>query len=328
MLAKQLFPESLLQRLRSFRFRNKIIVLMYHDVLEDTNSCIAWTIVKESEFIRQLRYLREHFNILSLEEAFSIMERGVVPGKPCAVLTFDDGYAGNRRVVLPNIERLKIPITVFVSTKAIQDQKPYWYDLVIRRLEENKNSAISLDLDKFGLGLRVFKKNLCGQNRWDRVNKLLTDLKAKLPEERNEIVQCILEQTTQMNSNTKQLLMPMTVSDISEMATSKLVTFGAHSHSHDILTQLDTETVLKNIVTSKELLAAWTGKSIDFFAYPNGDFNHDTISAVEQSGFIAAFSTKPYLWSKSDTIFALPRIGIGRFDSLANFKLKVSGLPA
>lgn len=328
LLAKTFSSESLLQRLRSFRFHHKIVVLMYHEVLEDTHSCIAWTVVKESEFIRQLMYLREHFNILSLKEALSIMERGVVPNKPCAVLTFDDGYAGNRRVVLPIIKSLSIPITVFVATKAIQEQKPYWYDILISRLSKNKNEDIHLDLGRFKLGLKVFRSDLCGEDHWDEIQKLLNILKIKLPKERNEIIESIIVQTNNVNSDANEIVMPMTVEDVRVMAASKFVTLGAHSHTHDILTQMDEKAVKLSILTSKELLSMWTGQDVNYFAYPNGDFNDYVISVVNELGFMSAFTTKAHLWSKKDSFLTLPRIGVGRFDSLEDFRLMVSGFLA
>jgi peptidoglycan/xylan/chitin deacetylase (PgdA/CDA1 family) len=254
------------------------------------------------------------------------MQELILPDIPYVILTFDDVYAGNKRVVLPIIERLKIPITVFVSTKAIENQEPYWYDMVIGKLEENTKNTISLDLDRFGLGVRAFKKNLLGENRWNKIQQLLTDLKKKLSKERNEIVEYILEQTAQMSNSSKQMLMPMTVADIKEMASSEFVTFGAHSHTHDILPQQDFKTALQNIITSKELLTTWTGQTIDFFAYPNGDFDNNTISAVTQAGFVSATTTHGRPWSLINSALEVPRIGIGRFDSLAIFKLKVSGI--
>jgi peptidoglycan/xylan/chitin deacetylase (PgdA/CDA1 family) len=319
--------EPFLKILRKSRLRGKIAVLMYHEVLENSHSSTAWTGVKQSDFVKQLTYLRDHFKVISLNEALSLMKSKVISETPHVVLTFDDGYLGNRRVVLPIIESLKIPITVFVATKAIQDQQPYWYDMIIDRLDVGL-SDIRLDLTKFDLGIRIFENDLKSELRWDRIQKLLSDLKSKLPKNREEIVNSILEQTAGLIGDRKSLFMPMTVEDIRAMAASEFVKIGAHTHCHNILTQLDRSSTEKTIGTSKGLLEAWTGQKIDFFAYPNGDFNSDTISVVEKLGFVSAFSTLFRLWSKTDFIFALPRIGVGRFDSMVEFKLKVSGITA
>jgi len=244
------------------------------------------------------------------------------------LLTFDDGYSGNKRVVLPIIERLKVPITIFVATKAIQEQQPYWYDTIINRLDSITSDTIYLDLSRFGLGLRIYKKELLGERRWNKIHRLLTDLKLKLPEERLEIVESICKQTSTLYEDCTSPIVPMTIEDITTLAASPFVTIGAHSHTHDILVQITAKEIFSNIVTSQKLLSEWTGKSVDCFSYPNGNYNKDVINILEDLNFICGMTTQDCLWKHSDSCFEIPRLGIGRYDSFEFFKRKVSGFLA
>jgi len=116
----------------------------------------------------------------------------------------------------------------------------------------------------------------------------------------------------------------MTPKQVRELSDAGLATIGAHSQTHDILTQITREEADDSILRSKEKLEAWTGRRVDYFSYPNGDYSPALMYAVKRAGFLAAVSTEERTWTLKDDIYAIPRIGVGRFDSLAQFKTKVS----
>ena len=113
--------------------------------------------------------------------------------------------------------------------------------------------------------------------------------------------------------------------ELRELAASPLVTIGAHSHCHNILTQLPASAVAESLATSKQLLETWTGRPVRHFAYPNGDHDAAVISQVKSAGFESAMTTVARPWTRDDSPFTIPRIGVGRYDSAALFKAKVSG---
>ena len=120
-------------------------------------------------------------------------------------------------------------------------------------------------------------------------------------------------------------LRSMTHDELVEVSGSPLITIGAHSHCHNILTQLSVEDMKDSVRTSKKLLEEWTGRRVRYFSYPNGNFNDAVVDIVEGLGFECAFTTVSRPWSKEDSAFTIPRIGVGRYDSLESFKIKVSG---
>ena len=301
------------------RGRTSIAVLMYHEVLEDEQDVDAWTVIRASEFRKQMEYLKRHYDVVSLEAARDLMKNGDRSRAKYAVVTFDDGYEGNHRVVLPVMEALNLPFTVFCATGPIEQGEPYWWDRVIcAALACGKKFSLTDML----LGVYNFGPNVREEFRWNEIQRLLTDLKAVSRERREQIVKVIAVSAGE--SQPCCPIRPMTPGKVRVLVESGLVTIGAHSHTHDILTRLKPEEAEDSVLRSKEKLELWTGKRVDYFSYPNGDYSPALMRAVERAGFLAAVSTEERPWSQADDIYAIPRIGVGRFDSLSLFKAKVT----
>lgn len=296
-----------------------VAVLMYHEVLDDEQDVDAWTVVRASEFRKQMEYLKNHYDVISLDAACDLMRNGVQSRSKYAVVTFDDGYSGNRRVVLPVMSALNLPFTVFCSTGPIEQGEPYWWDRVIRSALASRKKVMLTDML---LGVYDFGPGVRGESRWNEIQRLLTDLKAVNRERREQIVNVIDQQSGE--SRQTCLIQPMTPKQVQELADSTLVTIGAHSHTHEILTKLTPEETEDNIIRSKIKLEKWTGRRIAYFSYPNGDYSTALMRAVARAGFMAAVSTEERTWRRTEDIYAIPRIGVGRFDSIQLFKAKVS----
>lgn len=299
--------------------RNSVAVLMYHEVLEDEQGADAWTVVRASEFQKQMKHLKSHYDVISLDAVLCLMKNGGKSKGRFAVVTFDDGYAGNLRVALPVMADLNLPFTVFCPTKPIEQGEVYWWDQVICSVTARKTK---LNLSEMLPRAYDFDPNLRGESRWNEIQRLLTDLKTLEPERRGRIVHAITQQAGALQRC--HMIQPMSPGQVRELADSGLATIGAHSHTHDILTQLTPEEAEDSILRSKEKIEAWTGRRVDYFSYPNGDYSPALMRVVERAGFLAAVSTEERVWRRADDVYAIPRIGIGRFDSMSLFRAKVS----
>lgn len=111
-----------------------IAVLFYHRVADDDAN--PWT-MSNAMFLRQMNWLRERFDFVSLDEAQRRIRRGFNP-QPCVSVTFDDGYADNGRQALPWLIKNRIPCTYFVTAHNVLNQEPFAHDLAMgRRLPPN-----------------------------------------------------------------------------------------------------------------------------------------------------------------------------------------------
>ena len=89
----------------------EIAVLRYHSVNEFRGSDVN---VRESEFRKQLDFLKTRYDIIPLEKAVEFLEKGALPERGAVALTFDDGYRDNYEIVFPVLAKEKIPATVFL----------------------------------------------------------------------------------------------------------------------------------------------------------------------------------------------------------------------
>jgi len=322
---RPLASEAVLKWLRKRSLGGKAVVLMYHEVAPDAEGIEAWTVVRESDFVRQMKYLSSEFNVVSLSDALRLISGDNADpgdGRPTAVVTFDDGYSGNMRTLLPAVKSMKIPVTIFVATKAVQDRIVYWYDRLISALQGD--TMIELDLTDLGLGLyRINRRR--GDENWRQIERLLADLKAVEPARRAEAVEDILKRLAPLKGKGRYRLAHLSIEEVREISACPLVTIGAHSHCHSILTQLSDEDMRESVKTSKRLLQEWTGRDVPYFSYPNGNFDEKVVGALKAEGFECSLTTESRAWDRVDPVFAIPRIGIGRYDSMDLFKIKVSG---
>ncbi len=101
-------------------------VIFYHRVADEVDS--SWT-VSNRMFIRQINWLKKHFEIVSLAEAQHRI-RHRLDGPPAVAITFDDGYKENCDSAIPYIIENKIPCTYFVTLGNVLDGAAFEHDVV------------------------------------------------------------------------------------------------------------------------------------------------------------------------------------------------------
>ncbi len=104
-----------------------VIVLYYHRIADDRAN--PWT-TSNMMFVRQIRWLRERFDFISLGDAQQRIRRGYNP-RPCVSVTFDDGYADNCQQAVPWLIKERIPCTYFVTLRNVLKEEPFSHDLAM-----------------------------------------------------------------------------------------------------------------------------------------------------------------------------------------------------
>ena len=299
---------------------NCVAVLMYHDLARDDADIEAWTVVREGDFLRQLEFLTRHCDILSLDQALAHMQAPIASERPRVVITFDDGNRGIATVLLPIVEACKIPVTIYIATRQIAEAQSYWFDRIINALQSDQ--IVTIDLRAYGLGTYQFNRHR-GKRNWHRIDCLLEDLKSLVPGTRESAVETVLSSLPAAANGRGLKIEPMTINHVKALAACSYFTIGAHSHCHNILPQLSSEEIEHSVKLSKELLEQWIGRPVEHFAYPDGSYNDTVREIVRRAGFRSATMTKPNLWRNGNSLFCIPRIGVGRYDSLERFKFNL-----
>ncbi|UCG15423.1 MAG: polysaccharide deacetylase family protein [Phycisphaerales bacterium] len=110
-------------RVRRLRGRCHATVLLYHRVSDDHLDSIT---VGIEQFNRHLEILKRHYDVLDLP-AF-LRRRGQPRRRPCAVITFDDGYQDNLLAAML-LRRAATPAAFFLSTDIITNNAAFPHDL-------------------------------------------------------------------------------------------------------------------------------------------------------------------------------------------------------
>ncbi len=310
--------------LRWRALRNKpLTVLCYHTLRPDNENLDAWLALRLGDFRRQLDILRRDYDIVSLDEGLEPARPGT---RPRAVLTFDDGEWGLYEYLRPLVEAEGVPVTVYVATGQIESGVPYWFDRVMNALQ--REGAGQIDLTAAGLG-RWTVGPARGKARWQVIGDILEALKAVAPPDREALAQDVVAQAgagAGTGTDAFSPLRPMSVEQLRDLAASPHVTIGAHSHCHSLLDQIPLNEARDSIARSRELLRAWTGQPVRHFAYPNGNFSPALVSEMAALGFASASILGDRPAPPGSDPFALPRIGIGRYDGPERFRLRLVGI--
>jgi len=102
-----------------------------------------------------------------------------------------------------------------------------------------------------------------------------------------------------------------------------LVSFGAHTLTHPVLTNLDEQAARKEIVESRARLQELMGREISLFSFPYGAFNNHLIRLCREAGYERVFTTIPGpVWNRE---FVVGRTPVEPTDSKLEFRLKLFG---
>jgi peptidoglycan/xylan/chitin deacetylase (PgdA/CDA1 family) len=114
----------------------------------------------------------------------------------------------------------------------------------------------------------------------------------------------------------------LTRQEIRRMSRDDLVRFGAHTTSHQILTQTTREDARREIESSVAAVAALVERPSRSFAYPNGgpdDFDRDTIEEIKRAGIDYGVSTIAGPNGPATDPYVIQRYGIGGDYPLSRF---------
>lgn len=98
----------------------------------------------------------------------------------------------------------------------------------------------------------------------------------------------------------------------------------AHTVTHPHLTRLSPAQATAEIKNAKAALETHLGRRVDTFCYPYGDYNTEIKNIVRDSGYTGAVVTRFGIAHSGRDLFALRRINITRFDTVADLADKLS----
>jgi len=181
-----------------------------------------------------------------------------------------------------------------------------------------------LNLEEYKLGKYKLTDNL---RKAKAVENILTILKYRKKDERDKIISKICSKSNP--DKIKDIFKVLSWNQIKEMHKSKLINFGAHTTTHEILTNLNSRKKKKEISKSCNIIKDSLNKSDIIFAYPNGsrkDFDEESINILKEINILGSLSTIEGLNTHKENLYRLKRMSIGADISKDKFKALCSGI--
>lgn len=274
----------------------RLSILIYHRVLDEIDPLQPGE-VHLQQFNEQMKWLKRYFNVLALDEAVEKLESNMLPRRALCI-TFDDGYKDNYTNALPILKDHDLTATFFISTGFLNDGI-MWNDVIIEAIRNT-------NLKEINLNQYALEKYLIDVNRFNTLDKLLSNVKYLSFEERTSLVQALPDLLEV--ENPRNLM--MTDEEVKALV-SQGMTIGAHTVNHPILSRLDASAVKKEINDGKLYLENLINRPVKLLAFPNGrpnkDYTAEHIEIIKELGFKAAVSTAWGAASSRSDIYQLPR---------------------
>lgn len=239
-------------------------------------------------FEHQIQHVKKHFTPISIELLLDSLEGKALLPKRAILVTFDDGYDDNYFNAFPILKKYEVPATIFVSVGFVSTSKRFWFDdvaAIVKHTDEKELFITSLD--------KKFKLGDTAEERERSVQEITECLKRVSNEERIEVLSFLKKKYGEIFSKVDlSRSKALTWEQIKEMDDS-VISFGSHTMTHPILTNLDKDELEYELVESKKILEKKLNKKIETFAYPNGginDISDEVDSQLKSFGYKVSFS--------------------------------------
>jgi peptidoglycan/xylan/chitin deacetylase (PgdA/CDA1 family) len=282
------------------RFSSGAVVIGYHRIAEDANDAFSQC-VRPQYFAEHLQVLKKQANPITLDELPQYLHSNTLPPRS-VVITFDDGYADNLYQACPLLAQHGIPATFFITTGSLG--KHFWWDQLAWLILDTPNLQDELSIVVNG---QTASWSLSGQDR----NVILIAIYRRLLHMTDKSrVEVMAQLYRQLGGNGWQPMnsgRALTAEELGELATGELVSIGAHTVSHPVLTSIPQESQRYEIERSKLDLEAILGRRVSAFSYPNGAGSEATKTLLQQNGFDIACSSFNDVAHRGSSPLWLPR---------------------
>lgn len=302
-----------------------VTVVMYHYVRPLERS--RYPEIKgleASQFREQLRYLKAHYNVISMDDFVAAKQAGEkLPPRVC-LLTFDDGYSDHYDYAFPIMMDEGVtgafyaPRSVVLARQVLEVNKTHFIlasEPDKAKLEADLDGLVEGSRDRFDLPpLAALKAEFRQANRFDPAEVIYVKrlLQHALPEPlRMELAAKLFERYVSSDEQAFAEELYISIEQARVMAACGMH-FGGHGDRHLWHARLDEAGQRGEIGGATELLDL-IGVPADkrTYCYPYGDHNETTLAVLKDYGYQAGFtatvglanwaSEAPYRLSRLDT---------------------------
>lgn len=277
---------------------------------------ISTLAVTANAFAKQMGYLVNRYQVLSLTEACALLEQNKTLDKDCVVITCDDGYADNYTKGQPVFERFKIHPTIYLTTGYIDSQDRIWHDQVDYVARNSRRTSVNLEY----LGVTATLSN--NTDKSDLAYILMQKIKRMPPADRQELLGLIASELDTAHDGPGNELLTWPEVRLLAQAGCEI---GAHTVTHSIMSSLTQAKAREELINSKAVIEKETGRPCRHFAYPDGnlkDIDARCESLVREI-YRSAVTTEPGVNYPGCDLHRLRRIGVIKEMDVVYLKVKI-----
>lgn len=283
-------------------------ILFYHRFrLPDGGAADLLPRLDCNEFDRQLAYLKKTYEIISLDDAATLVRQGKGFSRPSIILTIDDGYKDSYTLAYPVIRKHDMPVTIYLTAGMIGINTGLWVDDIEYVLLNTCCESFTFDKlpDDGRIDISTFEgKKLAEKKLYAALVRTGKQNRAKCLQELFGILNI-----AESDSSGRERIM-MNWEEVREMSIGG-IDFGAHTVSHPCLPALPLDEAKQEILDSKRIIEEMTGTKVRHFAIPNGktdDFSPELKRICVEIGFDTVVTTEPGVIGVSSDPCAFARI--------------------
>jgi peptidoglycan/xylan/chitin deacetylase (PgdA/CDA1 family) len=277
------------------------VVLGYHRVADAVWDPLGLA-VSPRHFRAQVETLKEIREVVSLGRLAGL-HAAAEPLHRYAALTFDDGYDDFAQTVLPVIEVLAVPATVFVATGFTG--RSFWWDEIAALLTptEGMDTEFTIALD--GDAARHYESLGDTEKRAEAARDICNRLACASDVEIRRVIDQL---RARVPAAPGSAFGAMSRAELEAVARHPLAEIGAHTVSHGCLGRLDESGQRAEIERSKSSIEALPGVSATVFSYPNGSYSATTPGLVRGLGFTCACTSREGVFKRRTDPYRVPRV--------------------
>lgn len=288
------------------------LILNYHHV-SDLKDDPQMLVITPKRFEAQIKYLKENYLILRLEDLIEAIHSDTVPPNS-VVITFDSGYSDTLLNIKPIVEKYQVPATIFISTGTIESRREFWWDELGKIFCDSKIIGKELNVNKFGFSI---DKVIDSKQDSIEIYKTIHEASKMLTiNQRAEVLHDLFEWSG-VDRKARETHRILTNKELVDLSKSDYITIGAHTVNNGNLSVESSEVKHFEIIESKIILQNLLGYKVNTFSYPFGgtsDVDPDSIEIVKKAGFTCGISNIQGNVDKNGDLFLINRQIVRNWD--------------
>jgi peptidoglycan/xylan/chitin deacetylase (PgdA/CDA1 family) len=310
-------------------------VLTYHGVLPAgyriVDRALDGSLVSADSFRRQLRFLKNQYNVISPEEFLLWCEAEHELPPRSVLLTCDDGLRNSLYDMLPILQEAGLTCLFFVTgASLINTPTMLWYEeLYLMFLAGPENFTLEL----LEIGLQTCADRREKRSLWWELVRRLSHYDLDRRRSLLERIRMQLGLSERWDGEYREdpacrRFLVLNEDELRQLAGAGMC-IGAHTLSHPVLSHSSPEVAWSEISDCKNNLEQTLGQKMSALAYPFGDSLSVTVREIEmaeRAGFKCAFLNAGGGFGTQTPKFALPRTHVTAEMTLAEFEAHISGV--